>query len=315
MLEFNLFGIPLVGSEICGFNDEATEELCTRWSQLGAFYPFSRNHNTYDAKTEQDPAAWSPNATAIIRDALRLRYGLLPYLYTLLYHAHVNGSAVARPLFYEYPSDDKTANIGDQFLWGSGLMVAPILDQGQTKRLVYFPEGRWYDLVRYTEVPLGDYGRALNIDMPINTVGLYIRGGCILPWQSPAVTTVESRRNDFALLVAFDEGSKASGSLYWDDGETDEGPFSYVQFEAWKQSDQGGIRLSMLKKDFHIEPKLGVIMIFGALEKPSAISLDGQPVPEGSIIYNADVKTLRLSHLGIQLDRNHEIAWKLRVVA
>ncbi|GBM96247.1 Maltase-glucoamylase, intestinal, partial [Araneus ventricosus] len=101
MLEFNIFGIPYIGADVCGFNGETTAELCTRWMQLGAFYPFYRNHNGMGEKA-QDPVALGADVAAASKRAVERRYALNPYLYTLFYHAHVDGSTVVRPLFHEY---------------------------------------------------------------------------------------------------------------------------------------------------------------------------------------------------------------------
>jgi alpha-glucosidase (family GH31 glycosyl hydrolase) len=99
MMEFNMFGIPYIGADICGFFGDSTEELCQRWMELGAFYPFSRNHNALGTKP-QDPAVWDSVASAS-RTALNIRYSLLPYLYTLFFHSHQLGSTVVRPLYHE----------------------------------------------------------------------------------------------------------------------------------------------------------------------------------------------------------------------
>nr|CAD7408168.1 unnamed protein product [Timema poppensis] len=100
MLNFNMFGIPLVGADICGFNGNTTPALCQRWSELGAFYPFSRNHNS-EENIPQDPVALGPAVVQAARKSLLTRYSLLPFLYTLFWRAHVDGTTVARPLFFQ----------------------------------------------------------------------------------------------------------------------------------------------------------------------------------------------------------------------
>lgn len=100
MMEFNMFGIPYIGADVCGFIFDTTEEMCERWMEVGAFYPFSRNHNNIDA-IDQDPAQWPDTVAVSGRKALNIRYRLLPYLYTLFYESHTTGSTVVRPLYHE----------------------------------------------------------------------------------------------------------------------------------------------------------------------------------------------------------------------
>ncbi|XP_037349477.1 lysosomal alpha-glucosidase isoform X2 [Talpa occidentalis] len=145
VLLFNLLGVPLVGADICGFLGNTSEELCVRWTQLGAFYPFMRNHNDLSS-LPQEPYRFSDSAQAAMRRAFGLRYALLPHLYTLFHRAHVAGETVARPLFLEFPEDPRTWTVDRQLLWGEALLITPVLEAGQAEVTGYFPAGTWYDL-------------------------------------------------------------------------------------------------------------------------------------------------------------------------
>lgn len=132
-----------VGADICGFVGNVTEDLCVRWMQLGAFYPFSRSHNDIRA-VDQDPAVFSEAAQAVMRKALQVRYTLMPYLYTLFYEAHNNGTPVVRPLFFEFPHEPHTYGIDAQFMWGKSLLISPIT-RNNTYMSFYLPAGLWYE--------------------------------------------------------------------------------------------------------------------------------------------------------------------------
>ncbi|XP_061182189.1 maltase-glucoamylase-like [Saccostrea echinata] len=216
MLEFNLFGIPYIGADICGFFGNTTGELCLRWMQLGAFYPFSRNHNGKD-NIEQDPAVLGEHVTKASREALETRYHLLPYLYTLFYFAHAHGNTVVRPLHHEFTNDKYTLEISEQFLWGSSLLISPILYQNTSTITYYLPDGKWYDY--YSGNPTQSTGRNFTQNIQLDSkILLNVRGGSIIPQQTPSTTTTESRKNPLTLLVALDEEGRTRGSLFWDDG-------------------------------------------------------------------------------------------------
>ncbi|ESN90957.1 hypothetical protein HELRODRAFT_116430 [Helobdella robusta] len=221
LLNSQMFGIPFVGTDVCGFADDSNEDLCIRWTQLGAFYPFMRNHNDED-NASQDPGAgrWSSYARKIMKDAIELRYSLLPFMYTQFYLNQLDGSPVIRPLSFAFPNDLETYYATKQFLWGTSLLVSPFLEpiKSYFRSEGYLPRGVWYDV--FTHHSKRSYGGFYLLDSSYEKINLYIRGGSVLPRQKSAVTTALSRKNPISLLVAMDMNQTASGELFWDDGET-----------------------------------------------------------------------------------------------
>uniref|UniRef100_A0A670XVV4 Lysosomal alpha-glucosidase-like n=1 Tax=Pseudonaja textilis TaxID=8673 RepID=A0A670XVV4_PSETE len=252
LLSFSLFGVPLVGADICGFSGSTSEELCIRWMQLGAFYPFSRNHNTQLEKA-QDPPAFSPAARTAMKAALELRYTLLPLLYSLFHRAHLQGDTVARPLFFEFPKDEATYAVEKQFLWGRVLLVTPVLEPGADSVTGYFPKGIWYDYYTVrarlhsschgSTTPLESRrasflssGESLKMAAPLDHINVHLREGTILPTQKPGGSTWVTRRNPLTLIAALSQTSTAWGDLFWDDGDSldtfEKGDYSYLVFNV-----------------------------------------------------------------------------------
>src|SRR5712692_4030947 len=144
LLGMGLSGFPFVGSDIGGFNEAPTAELFTRWLQAGVFYPFMRTHTMFGSP-DQEPWSYGTEHEALNRRAIELRYQLLPYIYSVMREASESGIPAMRPLMLEYPDDERTYGIDDQFLFGSDLLIAPVLREGAAARGVYLPAGDWYD--------------------------------------------------------------------------------------------------------------------------------------------------------------------------
>jgi alpha-glucosidase len=169
----------MVGPDTCGFNGNTDEELCNRWMQLSAFFPFYRNHNVLTA-IPQEAYRWSSVAEAS-RVAMNIRYSLLPYWYTLFYKASKTGDPTIRALFYEFPDDSSLADADHQFLVGDALLVTPVLAQGYTNVSGVFPgKELWYDW--YTHASRNASGN-VTLDAPLGHIPLHIRAGCIIPLQ------------------------------------------------------------------------------------------------------------------------------------
>ncbi|KAK3881009.1 hypothetical protein Pcinc_014524 [Petrolisthes cinctipes] len=289
MLEFNLFGIPMVGADICGFSGHPHQELCTRWTQLGAFYSFSRNHNM-QGWADQDPAVW-PQVAQVARDVLALRYQYLPYLYTLLYLAHTEGGGVVRPLLNQFPGDMTARGVDDQFMWGSGIMVAPVLEEGATEREVYFPQGAWYDLVTGAPVVTGGPTNS-RVQAPLEVLPLYVLGGVVLPFQHPALTTTQSRRNGLGVTVAPDEAGEACGLLFWDDGESqldhnnnNNNNNTFLMHFNFTQNELTGevLQTSTVVDDL----KLQTVQLLGVSQSPQGVTVNGVALSQDLWVYDS----------------------------
>ncbi|KAI0981747.1 hypothetical protein GJ496_005923 [Pomphorhynchus laevis] len=218
---YNMFGISFVGPDICGFNEETTEELCMRWMQLGAFLPFMRNHNTFGQR-HQDPAIWSEPSRSVMKQALMMRYSLLPFWYTSHYQASKNIQTVIQPLFYLYPQNSVARWLDTQFFIGRSIMVAPVLNRGVNMLSVFLPkeEEIWYTFPDLEIVePVNEY---INVPVTDFTIGLYTKPGCIIPMMSvnESMNLLQNVKiANFSLLVTLPfYNEMVEGSMYWDDG-------------------------------------------------------------------------------------------------
>lgn len=307
VLNFNMFGVPMVGADICGFNGNTTTNLCMRWMQLGAFYPFSRNHNTDDGM-DQDPVALGDRVVRASRKALIQRYTLLPYLYTLFFNAYITGEPVARPLFFQFPEDEKTYSVDTQFLWGSALMIVPVLREHVTKVEAYLPQGMWYEWYGGSVVREEGEGSYITLPAPYDTIPLLILGGNILPTHVPGNTTEQSRKLGHGLVVAPDKRGEARGELYWDDGDSLDPvasrAFSHMLFE----SESGNLRVTCTTRGYTGPLNLRYVTILNVPQNPSEVVVGDKTAVNYD--YDSDNKVLKIKELDQPLMQNFTVTWK-----
>jgi len=319
MLQFNQFGIPLVGADICGFIGDAEEEMCARWHQLGAFYPFSRNHNVLDA-ADQDPGVWEGGRVArVAKYALIQKYALLPYLYTLFYKHSQSGTTVVRPLWHEFPTDSQTYDIDTQFMWGSALLISPVIEPGKTERDLYLPpEGVWYD---FSDVFSGREGGEVSggvvtvssdLDAEYPSLPLHMRGGHIIPIQRQdthdgSYTTAEARELDMNLVVLLDDEEGAEGELYLDDGESIDAEidnYSLVRFEA---GNGAMIGFAEIKTFTDVSFKFSHVSVYGLNEEVTGVMVNNEI--HSSFLYDDELKRLIIQDLTLEPLDDFSIHW------
>ncbi|KAJ8029435.1 Maltase-glucoamylase, intestinal [Holothuria leucospilota] len=310
MLEFNLFGIPFIGADICGYFSDTTEQLCRRWSQVGNFYTYARNHNGLNYR-DQDPAAFGEAFAVEMRELFAIRYTLLPYLYTLHFRATAYGSTIIRPLLHEFTSDPNTYGIDRQFLWGSGFMISPVLDEDAVKVDAYFPHARWYDWYTGKEVDSSYAGNVVTLDAPASYIPLHIRGGNILPTQQPANSTKFSRLNPFGLIIALNEGQSAIGALFWDDGESIDtipnGEYYHIEYVVA----EGNLVASIMNSygtllDNH---RLDTISVHGMASRPPWVKLNGIELTDAQWSYNDVDAILSITDLQQPMAEPFKLTW------
>lgn len=214
--------MPMFGVDTCGFAGDSNEELCNRWMQLSAFFPFYRNHNEINA-VSQEPYLW-PSVIKASKTAMAIRYAILPYIYTTFYLSHSTGSATMRALAWEFPNEPWLADADRQFMLGDAILVTPVLEEGATSVDGVFPGvgsgTTWYDWYNQTRVAGVEAGQNVTIEAPLGHIPLYLRGGSVVPMHEPGLTTAAVRASPWSLLVALGAEGEASGGLYLDDGES-----------------------------------------------------------------------------------------------
>ena len=237
-LNFAVSGIPYWTTDIGGFvfgnpTDPAFRELFIRWFQYGTFNPILRVHGTRHPD-ENELWSYGPDAQTILVNFDRLRYRMLPYIYSLAWKTTNEAYTPMRPLVMDFRTDSRAQNVGDQFMYGPAFLVNPVTDPAATIRQLYLPETRWYDFWTGAAV---EGGRTINAAAPLDRLPLYIRAGSILPlgpeedWstQKPAdpieLRIYRGANADFTLYedendnYNYEKGTYSTIALHWDDAQ------------------------------------------------------------------------------------------------
>lgn len=219
ILSSSIAGMPFNGADVGGFFGDPTPELLARWYQAGAFYPFFRAHAHIESKRREPYLSQEPYFS-VIKEALRLRYRLLPTFYTAFHRASVDLSPVIRPLFFEFPENERAASIEDEFFIGdSGILVKPVVDEGATSVDMYFPDSEvYYDYDTHVAHKSEGYK---TVDAPLQKIPMYIRGGHIhLRKDRPRRSATLMKYDPYTIVVAPSNKQAAKGTVYLDDEET-----------------------------------------------------------------------------------------------
>jgi alpha-glucosidase len=285
LLGLGLSGIPICGADIGGFSDDVTGELLARWYQLGAFYPFSRNHSRlYTAR--QEPWLFGEKVEKIARKYLSLRYQLLRYLYSLAWESSTKGIPVMRPLVLGFQSDSGTHSLDTQFMIGPFIMIAPILEEKAESREVYFPEGIWYDFWTGNRIKGRQKQRVL---ASLDIMPIYIKAGALIPAGRIIQHTNEEQGTLFLWIYP---GANSKFILYEDDGISENGPFALTHFKLDCNGKHITLNLEERVGEWAPPDRLLTTEIYSIENKPKCVKLDGiEPIAE----YDVSCKLVRIT--------------------
>jgi len=193
-------------------NYEDYPELFVRWFEWGAFHPIMRAHGE---RAHNEVWSYGKQAEPILAKYLKLRYQLLPYTYSAAYRSYQTGAPYMRALFMDFPSDPRVADIPDEYMYGPAFLVAPVTEQGATKRTVYLPAGcDWYNY--WTNERLHG-GQSVVANAPIDVLPLFVRAGSIVPLGSEVDSTQQTQKIESVRVYP---GANGSFSLFEDDGKS-----------------------------------------------------------------------------------------------
>lgn len=253
ILNLGVSGVPFAGADVGGFDGDVEPELLTRWLQLGAVLPYYRNHSALGT-ADQEPWRFGEELERINKKYIRLRYRLLPYLYTLHYFSHRDGVPIARPLFMEFEADQSCYHIQDEFMLGEALLIAPVLRKGRDERHVYLPYESNGKSIEWKDWWTGGKYKSGHqvVNSTLKTMPIFIREDSGVPLAESVDST---KKEPEKLFLKYNLENEVSIPVYHDDGRTrayEDGEYFLGEFRIRKTS--GSVESALEVENDGFEP-------------------------------------------------------------
>ncbi|MDZ7268503.1 MAG: DUF5110 domain-containing protein [candidate division KSB1 bacterium] len=278
MLSSVMLGSAWWGMDIGGFKDRPAPENYIRWMQFGAFVPIFRVHGTLNQ--EREPWQFGPEAEAIVTKYIRLRYALLPYIYSHAWENHLTGLSLVRPLVWDYPDDPRVAELYSQWLFGESLLVTPVVQPHADTVSVYLPAGTWFDF--WTE-QRHTGGRWVNVPVTLRDLPIFVKAGAIVP-MAPVGRFVDDPQTppNPLTLHCYPDGA-GSFTLYDDDGMTyeyEQGRYAVTAMTFADHGDHLLLRLAARQGGYQPPVRDFLVAIHALPATPAAVVHDGRRVQQ-----------------------------------
>ncbi|WP_299338900.1 TIM-barrel domain-containing protein [uncultured Psychroserpens sp.] len=279
-LQMSMQGLAYMHSDLGGFaGANLDDELYVRWLQYGVFQPIYRPHAQEDVASE--PIFRSEKAKALAKEAIGLRYKMLPYNYNLVYRNNLTGAPLMRPLFFEEAENLKLATYSEAYLWGKDFLVSPILKADQKEKEIYFPKNNvWFDF--YTDEKI-EGGQTKMVETRENSIPTYLRAGAFIPLErKEQQSTTQYTQRDIELHYYHDARVTSSYRSIYDDKAYDnkytlEYDFMFNHFKSKYKSNKLFIEIdSELGKESEFSSKVSLVVIHGISKAPKQVKINGK---------------------------------------
>jgi oligosaccharide 4-alpha-D-glucosyltransferase len=280
-LQMGMQGLAYMHSDLGGFaGANPDDELYVRWLQYGVFQPVFRPHAQDEVQPE--PVYRAPATMALAREAIRLRYRMLPYNYTAAFENQQSGMPLMRPLMYEEPDNPKLLAVSDTYLWGKDFLVSPVVSPKLASKEIYFPgKDAWFDF--YTDQRHAA-GSTSTMALKPEHIPVFVRAGAFIPMAPEMQNTAQYSSSKLILHYYHDEAvASASGKLYDDDGSTPEafekGQYELLTFTGKRRGATLELSIASEAGRRHVRPARSVALIVHNVgARPASAMLDGKEV-------------------------------------
>lgn len=283
-LQMSLFGFGYIHSDLGGFADGETldRELYIRWLQYGVFQPVYRPHGQDHIASE--PVFQDEETKNILRPYVKLRYRLLPYIYTTAYRNATTGLPLMRPLFFSDESNPALIDNAQSYFWGDAFLVTPVTKPGVTSVTVDAPKGVWFDY--WNDTRYLSEGKALTLETHLEHLPVLVKAGAFIPYV-PAVASTDHYRSDNLEVHYYADASvtEAQGEVYEDDGKSpdslERGRYDLLQLKAQQSETALSFNLSRSGKGYSAMPERRAtsLVVHNASERYTQVTINGQSSP------------------------------------
>ncbi|SDS22853.1 glycoside hydrolase family 31 protein [Winogradskyella sediminis] len=273
-LQMSMQGLAYMHSDLGGFaGANLDDELYVRWLQYGVFNPIFRPHAQEDVPSE--PIFRSEKAKSLAKEAIELRYRLLPYNYNLVYENNQFGKPLMRPLFFEESDNPELFNYSKTYLWGNDILVSPVLEAGKKEQEVYFPKNNvWFDFYTHEKI---EGGQTKTVQLKDNSIPTYVRAGAFIPMAKLMQTTIDYKDTYYQVHYYYDESVTASSAQIYTDNGMSSGPIQNENYELLSfNMSRKGHRLQfeindVIGDNLETEGRVFYLLIHGLDKKPKSV--------------------------------------------